>query len=290
MPGTSPPSHGLIIASYGRNFLAELDNGTLVRCITADKKGGVVCGDNVLIRLANGNDGIIVQRTPRTSLLYRADAYREKILAANVTQVVIVVAAVPSFYEELIHRCLTAIESGGLKVLIVLNKSDLVEPTARALKTLGLFKSLDYPLLSLSAKQDVTPLRPRLDGETSVLIGQSGMGKTSLVNALIPDSTARTGDISQALDSGKHTTTHTQLYHLNTTSHLIDSPGLQEFGLKHLNESEIQQAFVEFRPFLGHCRFRNCRHTHEPGCAVREATTQGKIDPRRLAAYHRIIS
>jgi len=289
MPDVSSPSHGLIIASYGRNFLAELESGVRVRCITAGKKGGIVCGDHVLIRLSAGSEGIIVRRLPRASLLYRADAYREKILAANITQVIIVVAAVPSFYEELIHRCLAAVEGGSLKALIALNKSDLAEPTARALKTLELFKQLGYPLLSLSAEQDITPLRPYLTGETSVLVGQSGMGKTSLVNALVPDSAARTGEISQALDSGKHTTTHARLYHLNETSHLIDSPGLQEFGLKHLRESEIQRAFVEFRPFLGHCRFRDCHHLREPGCAVREAVAEGKIDPRRLAAYHRII-
>ncbi|HCA27318.1 MAG TPA: ribosome small subunit-dependent GTPase A [Betaproteobacteria bacterium] len=289
MPNVPSPRHGAIIASYGRNFLAELDSGALVRCITAGKKGGVVCGDRVLIRLSGGGEGIIVERLPRTSLLYRADAYREKILAANITQVIVVVAAAPSFYEELIHRCLAAVEGGGLKALIVLNKSDLVEPTARALKTLELFKQLGYPLLSLSANRDITPLRPYLNGETSVLVGQSGMGKTSIVNALVPDSAARTGEISLALDSGKHTTTHARLYHLDDASHLIDSPGLQEFGLKHLHEADIQRTFVEFRPFLGHCRFRNCRHLREPGCAVREAVAQGQIDPRRLAAYHRII-
>ena len=148
---------------------------------------------------------------------------------------------------------------------------------------------MGYPLITLSAKQDISPLRPYLQGETSVLVGQSGMGKSSIINALLPAAQAHTREISQALNSGKHTTTHARLYHLDDDSHIIDSPGLQEFGLAHVNEMDIAYAFIEFRPYLGHCRFSNCRHLVEPGCAVLEAVIAGKIDRRRLGTFHKLV-
>jgi ribosome biogenesis GTPase len=281
-------AEGQVVATYGRQFLVELPDGAIVPCVTRGKKGGAACGDHVAIKLTSVDQGVIENIAPRRSLLYRSDAFREKLIAANVTQIVVVVAAEPAFYEELINRCLVAAEAAEIKALIVLNKSDKEEASARAMEKLALYRELGYPLLALSAKRDISPLRPWLKGETSVLVGQSGMGKSSIVNALLPDVAARTQEISQALNSGKHTTTHAQLYHLDADSHIIDSPGMQEFGLHHLSRDDITHAFIEFRPYLGHCRFNDCKHLVEPDCAIREATAQGKISERRMESFRRI--
>lgn len=281
--------HGQVSAAFGRHFLVELGDGRVVPCITPGKKTGTACGDRVAIRMTSPDQGVIQSTEPRQTLLYRSDAFREKIIAANVTQIIVVLAARPSFYEELLNRCLVAAEAGGMRALIVLNKCDLVEETRAALASLQLYRDLGYDLLPLSAKHDVSPLRPYLAGQTSVLVGQSGMGKSSIINALLPQVAAATREVSEALDSGKHTTTSAQLYHLDPSSHIIDSPGLQEFGLHHLSAHEIDHAFVEFRPCLGHCKYNNCRHASEPGCAVLEAVAAGKISERRWAAYRSIL-
>lgn len=282
-------NEGQIIAAYGRQFSVELPDGACITCVTRGKKSGAACGDRVRIAPTSADQGVIESILPRQSLLYRSDAFREKIIAANVTQIIIVLAAVPSFYEDLVNRCLVAAESAGIKALIVLNKADLLAETARAMETLQLYRDLGYSLLSLSAHHDITPLLPFLEGETSVLVGQSGMGKSSIINALLPGIKLETREISQTLDSGKHTTTFARLYHLKPGSHIIDSPGLQEFGLHHLKPEEIDHAFIEFRPWLGRCKFNNCHHRSEPGCAVLAAVTAGSIHPRRLAAYHKLV-
>ncbi len=279
---------GQVVAAYGRQFLVELPEGGIVPCVTRGKKGGAACGDRVAIKLTSADQGVIESIAPRHSLLYRSDAFREKLIAANVTQIVVVIAAEPAFYEELVNRCLVAAEAASIKALIVLNKSDMAEASAKAMEKLEPYRSLGYPLLALSAKRDISPLRPWLQGETSVLVGQSGMGKSSIVNALLPDVAARTQEISQALNSGKHTTTHAQLYHLDAVSHIIDSPGMQEFGLHHLSRDDITHAFVEFRPYLGHCRFNDCKHLVEPDCAIREAVAGGKISERRMESYRKM--
>jgi ribosome biogenesis GTPase len=281
---------GQIVAAYGRQFLVELADGSTIPCVTRGKKSGAACGDHVTIKMTSPDQGVIEAIAPRRSLLFRSDAFREKLIASNVTQIVVVVAAEPAFYEELINRCLIAAEAASIKALIVLNKSDMQEESAQALDKLALYRDLGYPLLPLSAKLDIAPLRPYLQGETSVLVGQSGMGKSSIVNALLPGIALRTQEISQALNSGRHTTTHAQLYHLDATSHIVDSPGMQEFGLHHLNRDDIVHAFVEFRPYIGHCRFSNCKHLVEPGCAVLEAAAQGKIDVRRWESYRKILA
>jgi ribosome biogenesis GTPase len=281
--------HGRVVAAFGRHFLVETPDGETVSCVTPGKRGGVACGDQVHIRITAPAQGVIESVAPRSSLLFRSDPFREKIIAANVTQAIVVVAAVPALHEELLNRCLIAAEAAGLKTLIVLNKSDLEQETARALEILRLYQDLGYPLLMLSARRDASPLLPWLRGETSVLVGQSGMGKSTLVNALVPEAEARTGEVSRALNAGRHTTTHARLYQLDRDSALIDSPGMQEFGLGHLSWEEIARAFVEFRPFLGHCRFNDCKHLVEPGCAVAAAAEEGKIALRRLEIYRRLV-
>jgi ribosome biogenesis GTPase len=292
-PVRNPETHpleGLVVASHGRHYDVELADSRRLSCVTRGKKGGVVCGDRVEIETTGPDQGVIRSIAPRESLLYRSDPFREKTIAANVTQIVVVVAPVPSFYEDLIGRCLVAAETAGLRVLIVLNKCDLVEEAARAMEILGLYRELGYAVLPLSAKRDLGPLLPYLHGQTSVLVGQSGMGKSTLINALLPGTQARTQEVSEALDSGRHTTTHATLYHLDRDSHIIDSPGLQDFGLHHLKLDEIGAAFVEFRPYLGQCRFNNCIHLNEPGCAVLHAAARGEIAPRRLSFYHNLVN
>lgn len=252
------------------------------------KKGGAACGDQVQIQPTTPEQGVIEAILPRTTLLYRSDAFREKLIAANVTQIVIVVAAVPSFSEELVNRCLAAAESQRITALIVLNKADLTAPTLAATATLALYRELGYTVLQLSAKADVAPLLPYLQGQLSVLVGQSGMGKSTLINAIIPAAERTTAEISVALDTGRHTTTHARLYHLDQNSGIIDSPGMQEFGLHHIKGANLAWGFIEFHPYLGQCKFSNCRHTGEPGCALAQAVQAGKISARRLGFYHRL--
>jgi ribosome biogenesis GTPase len=284
----SKVTHGQVVAAFGRHFDVETTEG-IISCVTRGKKGGIACGDRLQIERTGPAQGVIKSIDPRSSLLFRSDEFKEKIIAANVTQIIVVVAAEPAFYEDLVSRCLIAAEAASLKIVIVLNKCDLEQATRAALAQLQLYRDLGYPLITLSAKQDISPLRPYLQGETSVLVGQSGMGKSSIINALLPAAQAHTREISQALNSGKHTTTHARLYHLDEDSHIIDSPGLQEFGLAHVNEMDIAHAFVEFRPYLGHCRFSNCRHLVEPGCAILEAAAADKIDRRRLGTFHKLV-
>lgn len=280
---------GLVIAAFGRHYSVETAAGEIVSCVMRGKKGGVACGDQVELQLTAAGQGVIETIKPRTSLLYRSDAFKEKIIAANATQIIIVVAAIPSFSEELINRCLVAAESENLAVLIVLNKADLAESTQVAMAILSLYRNLGYSLLRLSAIKDVSALRSYLAGHLSVLAGQSGMGKSTLLNALIPQANRATAEISLALDSGCHTTTHSQLYRIDADSAIIDAPGFQEFGLNHIKDENLAWGFIEFHPYLGHCKFNNCRHTSEPGCAVILAAQEGKIHPRRLDFYQRLL-
>lgn len=251
-------------------------------CFPRGKRSLYACGDRVIIERRSADQGVIVRLLERQNLLFRRDEWREKLIASNATQIVIVVATEPSFSDELISRCIAAAEHQGLKVAIVLNKIDIAAQLENARNLLGPFVRIGYPLIELSALHDAATLNAFLSGETTVLVGQSGMGKSTLVNALIPDANAATREHSVVLDSGKHTTTHTRMYRLDEHTRLIDSPGMQVFGLAQLSLGGLEEAFVELRPMLGRCRFRDCRHASEPGCAVIEATSRGEIDPRRL--------
>ncbi len=275
---------GLVVASYGKRYGVELDDGVQVSCVTRGKKNDLACGDRVEVKMTDTHEGVVEKLHSRSSLLFRSNAYKTKTLASNVTQVIIVLATTPSFYEALLNRCLIAAEAAKIKALIVLNKCDLADNT-EAMKLLSIYQNLGYQVQPLSAKNDIAPLKQWLKNQTSVLVGQSGMGKSTIVNALLPNSAVRTQEVSTVLDSGKHTTTAAHLYHLDSDSDLIDSPGLQEFGLNHLNIEELEHAFIEFRPFLGKCRFNNCKHLHEPDCAVISAVESGKVSPVRLAFY-----
>jgi ribosome biogenesis GTPase len=280
---------GRVVAAHGRQYVVELVEGGLLPCFPRGKKSDVACGDRVDIQRTSDDQGVIEAIQPRTSLLYRSNEIKQKLIAANVDQLVIVVATEPAFSDDLITRALLAAESEEIAPLIVLNKCDLTDKLPATRERLAVFSRIGYRIVELSALQHAEDLRPELYGMTSVLVGQSGMGKSTLVNALVPEANAATREISQALDSGKHTTTHATLYHLDADSELIDSPGLQEFGLGHLDRQEIEYAFREFRPFLGQCRFRDCHHNREPDCALTAAVKAGAIDERRFAVYHRIM-
>jgi len=285
----SPLLPGLVVAVHGRQYLVEVRDGERLSCFTRGKKSELACGDRVAILRTAEGQGVVEATDPRRSLLYRSDIHRQKLIAANADQMIVVLAAAPSFYEELVDRCLVAAEHQRIGALIVLNKFDL-QASAAALERLLRYRTLGYEVLPLTAREDVQPLRVHLTGRTSVLVGQSGMGKSTIVNALLPEARAAIGDISLALDSGRHTTTHARLYRLDPSSALIDSPGMQEFGLHHVSSEQLAHCFVEFRPWLGQCRFNDCRHMAEPDCAVQSAQLRGEIDERRLGVYRKLVA
>lgn len=273
-----------MVAAYARRYTVETRDGPLT-CLARGRNQTIVCGDRVEYA-RTGDEGVIETVLERSTLLYRSDAFKTKAVAANADQLAVVVAPRPSFSLELVQRCLLAAEDQGMACLLVLNKIDLPDTDA-ARARLAPLVALAYPLVELSAKRDAAPLAERLAGHTTLLIGQSGMGKSTLVNTLFPDARAATGEISEALDSGRHTTTHSRLYRAGTME-LIDTPGLQEFALQHLDRHALSHAFVEFRPYLGSCRFRDCRHDAEPGCALVAACEAGALTPARLKLYRQL--
>ena len=276
-----------IIASYGRRYIVRTPDGRTYEASTRRKRVDFACGDRVRISPINGEQAVIEDYLPRESLLYRQDAWKTKLIAANVTRLLIVTAAVPGPSEILLQRALLAAEAAGIGAVIVLNKADLPE-TAAWREKLSFYETLGYPVIETNALENADSLRPVLEGHTGILLGQSGMGKSTLTNALLGSQVARTGGISAALDSGRHTTTHARLYDLNAETQLIDSPGLQEFGLHHLAAADLLQYFPDLRHLAGQCRFHNCTHRAEPGCAVKAAADQQQVRSERVGFLQRV--
>lgn len=289
---TKTQKHALIIAAHGRHYLAEHD-GELIHTVTRGKKSNVAVGDHVMIAPTAPGQAVIESIQERRTLLFRSDQFKSKLLAANVTQLFIVVATEPGFADDLISRALVAAEAANVPAHLILNKTDVIKALPKAKERLQLYASLGYSIHEVSATEEPEATRKTLlalvENQVTILIGQSGMGKSSIINVLIPGVEIATREISSALDTGKHTTTFTRLYQIDKQSALIDSPGFQEFGLYHLGKEALEQAFPEFRPYLGHCRFHNCRHLTEPDCAILAAMETGEISPMRHRLYVQLL-
>lgn len=283
---------GTIIAAHGRHYVADA-GGVKLQCVTRGKKTNVAVGDLVKLTLTSPDQGVIDAITERKTLLYRSDQYKSKLLAANLTQLFIVVATEPGFADDLISRSLVAADAAGIEARIILNKTDVTASLVKTRERLQPYAALGYPIIEVSARahpeEAVATLSPLLAGQSSILIGQSGMGKSSLINLLVPDADIAVREISAALDTGKHTTTFTRLYKLGEDASIIDSPGFQEFGLYHLTEGMLERAFREFGPHLGGCKYYNCRHLIEPQCAVLAAVADGKITRMRHTLYGQLL-
>ena len=280
---------GRVVADFGREFLVEVADRRQIVCTRKGKKQDATCGDFVEVRLTGSAQGSIERLGTRRNLLYRSDQWREKTLAANVDQVVILLAPKPPFSEAFLNLSLVACEAARIAVVVALNKSDLPEH-AEALKSLAPYEKIGYPIISMSAKFDTTqPLLPHLEHKLTLLVGQSGMGKSRTVNALVLSDVARVGELTASLDSGAHTTTFSRFYRLDKDTAIIDTPGFQSFGLFHLTEDQIGEAMREFRPFLGRCKFNDCAHLGEPGCEVIAAAQRGEITAARLSFYQVLI-
>lgn len=286
----------VIIAAHGRHYLAETADRQRLQAVTRGKKSNVAVGDRVRLQRTSADQAVIEKIEERATLLYRSDQYKSKLLAANVTRLFIVVATEPSFADDLVSRSLVAADAAGVEAHLILNKTDVADQLPRARERAGVYARIGYAVHEVSARahpeETVAALTPLLAGQSSIFIGQSGMGKSSLVNLLVPDADIATREISEALDTGKHTTTFTRLYHLPAErggGTVIDSPGFQEFGLYHLSEGEIERAFREFGPYLGNCKFYNCRHLAEPQCAVLTAVADGEIAQQRHQLYGQLL-
>lgn len=284
---------GRVTAAHGRHYRVAIDHSDQSRhCYPRGKKAGIAVGDHVQILPEGEHEGLITEVLPRRNLFYRSDIQRSKLFAANIDQLLLVLAAEPEFSDDLLGRALVAASSAGVAAHIVLNKSDL-PGTAAARQRLHATEALGVPvhmLSALDAAQVHEQLMPLLQDRCTLLLGQSGMGKSTLLNALVPDALAATQTHSEALGTGRHTTTLTRLYTLPGGGDLIDSPGFQAFGLQHLGPQEIEHGFPEFAPAIEQCRFYNCTHRHEPGCGVLAAVASGGISAQRHALYLRILA
>lgn len=292
---------GLIVGNFGRHFLVEAEQGNRLICHSRGKKSQGVVGDRVLWK-ASQDEGTVEKIEPRRNLFYRQDEVRTKSFAANLDQVLILIAAEPEFSSHQLSRALIAAEAEHITAVIGLNKSDLVEPFERAWAWLQPYRQMHYGVLPLSLKQsadvDRTELLKLLGGKTTLVLGPSGAGKSTLINLLAPGALAQTGEISQALNAGKHTTTSTTWYWVDNgkTTAIIDSPGFQEFGLNHIDPAQLAAYMPDLKPHVANCKFYNCTHLHEPGCGVKPAvsksasvTTPNEISQNRYKIYSELF-
>jgi ribosome biogenesis GTPase len=289
---TSGCSSGLVVATHGRHIVVENEDGTRLICHPRGKKSEAVVGDRVLWHLTQeaSDEGVIVAVEERNNLLYRQDEWRSKSFAANLDQLLMWIAVEPVFSEAQLTRALIAAESAGIPATIVLNKIDLPgAPLAR--ERLAPYRAMGYPVVELSLKAETAAaqaqMAPLLSGKATLVLGPSGAGKSTLINTLLPNARAETQEISQALNSGKHTTTSSLWYWLDgtRTSAVIDSPGFQEFGMHHIPPTELARWMPDIAKHMNECRFHNCTHRQEPGCAVQAAVERGEVSPIRLSLY-----
>ncbi len=292
-----PETEGIIISHFGTQVEVEGTQapfiGLSVRCNLRANLGQLVTGDKVVWRPKQNDGGVVVATTPRQTFLSRPDMHgRLKPVAANIDHIVVVIAAEPVAHANLIDRYLVAAETVGIPPVILLNKCDLIDEKNQTeldalLKT---YEDLNYTIIRTSIKnpEGMESLYGFLQDKTSVFVGQSGVGKSSLIGTILPDIDISVGALSQKRKKGVHTTTTARLFHMPKGGDLIDSPGIREFGLWHISEDELLNGFIEFRPHIGYCRFRDCAHEKEPGCAILEALEKGEITEHRFQSFLRI--
>ena len=280
---------GLVVAAHGRHVVVETPEGQRVHCHPRGKKSELVVGDQVRWQ-ATGDGGVIEHLEPRRNLLFRQDEWRSKSFAANLDQLLVLVAGEPVFSESQLTRALVAAREAGIPTIIGLNKTDL--PSAAAARArLAPYVAMGSTVIELALKTQPeaakATLAEHLNGRVTLVLGPSGMGKSTLINLLIPQAAAQVGEISQALQAGRHTTTTTTWYWLDETRQgaLIDSPGFQEFGLRQVRPEDLAGLMPDFAAAMGDCKFHNCSHRHEPGCGVRAAMERGEITLSRQRIY-----
>jgi ribosome biogenesis GTPase len=290
---STPAREGRVVSGHGRRLLVEAGDGTRVLCHTRGKKTDAVVGDRVRWQ-ASGDEGVIEAILPRTDLLYRQDEWKTKAFAANVDQLLVVVAAEPVFSESQLARALIAAADAAIPARIVLNKRDLPS-FAAARARLEPYAAMGVDVLELALRNQGgdahARLAPLLEGRATLVLGPSGAGKSTLVNLMVADAKAQIGEISKALNTGRHTTTTTQWYWLDAarTSALIDSPGFQEFGLRHIDAARLAALMPDIGPHAHACRFYNCTHRQEPGCGVLAALERGEIAESRYRIYRELF-
>jgi ribosome biogenesis GTPase len=290
---------GLVVAGHGRHVWVETPDGRRLICHPRGKKSQTVVGDRVLWQ-ATQDEGTIEKVQPRRNLFYRQDEIRTKSFAANLDQVLVLIAAEPEFSESQLSRALIAAEAEKIRPIIALNKSDLTEPFGRAWERMGIYRDMGYQVvpLALKPKADNTAatelgaLLPLLQGKTTLVLGPSGSGKSTLINRLLPNAQVLTNEISTALNSGKHTTTSTSLYWVDAakTTAVIDSPGFQEFGLNHIEPMLLASLMPDIKAQAADCKFYNCSHLHEPGCGVISMVKSGSSPHGISANRYKIYS
>ena len=296
-----PEQSGLVISHFGTQLDVEVlegeQRGDIVRCRLRTNLDALVTGDRVVWQpRLDGDGGVVVASLPRHSLLSRPDSHSglPRPVAANIDQILVVIAPQPEPFANLIDRYLVAAEACDIEPILLLNKSDLLDANNRSPidALLATYRNIGYRVLCASTvdRNGLDELRARLDDRISVFVGQSGVGKSSLISTLLPGEEIRVGELSQAVSKGRHTTTTARLFHLPGGGDLIDSPGIREFGVGHLSRTDIEAGFRELRPLLGRCRFRNCRHDAEPGCAVREAETNGAMTAQRSFSLRALLA
>lgn len=283
-----------MLAHYGQASLIEGERGDVIRCATRKKLPRTVCGDRVIWQGSSSHDGVVTRILERKTTLVRPDQNnRPRPVAANIDQIVVVIASRPSFEHSMLDRYLVAAELIGARPVIVVNKSDLldIDSRTRLEARLSVYQRTGYALVFTSNlnTDGLKDLHRQLQQHTSILVGQSGVGKSSLVQSLLPDIDIRVGRLSKVTGLGRHTTTVAMLYHLPDGGDLIDSPGVRDFSLGPVATEDLANGFAEFRPYLGQCKFNNCRHLSEPGCAVQEAVRSGKIDESRMETYRGLV-